>query len=119
MRMVGARVDLQLRDLLPSEAVLREHPLDRRADDLLRAPVELLAQRPAPPAPGIARVPVVALLVELVTGHLDLLGVAVDQEFGGVAGAFVPATPVPPSSTCGAPPRPPERRQIEPSSDSA
>src|SRR5438034_4088678 len=75
VRMLGAGVDLELRDLLPREAVLREHPLDRDAEHLGRAPVELLAERPALETARIAGVPVVPLLVELVARDLDLLRV--------------------------------------------
>ena len=82
--MLGAGVDLQLRDLLPREPVLREHPLDRDAQHLGRAPVELLAQRAAAQAAGIARVAVVPLLVELVARDLDLLRVHDDHEVAGV-----------------------------------
>src|SRR5579862_1087309 len=84
VRVLGAGVDLQLRDLLPREPVLGEHPLDRDADHLGRAPVELLAERAAAQAAGIARVAVVPLLVELVSRHLDLLGVHDDHEVAGV-----------------------------------
>ena len=66
VRMLGAGVDLELRDLLPREPVLGEHPLDRDAEHLGRPAVELLAERPAAQAAGIARVAVVPLLVELV-----------------------------------------------------
>src|SRR5690348_3616229 len=69
--MLGAGVDLQLGDLLPRQAVLREHPLDGAAKHLFRPPAELLAQRAAAQPAGIAGVPVVALLVELVARDLD------------------------------------------------
>src|SRR5207247_8390201 len=84
MRMLGAGVDLQLRDLLPGEPVLREHALDGTPQDLLRAPVELLAQRAAAQPAGIAGVPVVALLVELVAGDPDPFGVDDDDEVAAV-----------------------------------
>src|SRR4051812_41792963 len=75
VRVLRAGVDLQLRDLLPRQAVLREHPLDRRPDDLRRPALELLAQRARLEAARIAGVAVVHLLVELVPRHGDLLGV--------------------------------------------
>src|SRR5690242_20530990 len=65
VRMLGPGVDLQLRQLLAREAVLREHALHGRAQHLRGAPIELLAQRTARKATGIAGVPVVHLLVEL------------------------------------------------------
>src|SRR5262245_42103935 len=54
--MLGAGVDLQLRDLLVRELVLREHALDGLADDLGRAPLELVAQRTLLEPSGVARV---------------------------------------------------------------
>src|SRR3954463_4950801 len=65
MRVLGADVDLQLRELLPREPVLREHPLHGAAQALGGSPVELLAKRAALEAARIAGVPVVHLLVEL------------------------------------------------------
>src|SRR5258706_15256813 len=56
VRMLGPSVDLQLGQLLPREPGPGEHPLDGGADDLGRAPVELLAQRPALEAARIAGV---------------------------------------------------------------
>src|ERR1700760_1618761 len=82
--MLGAGVDLELRDLLPREPVLGEHPLHRDAEHLRRPAVELLAERPAAQAAWIARVAVIPLLVELVAGDLDLLGVDDDHEVAGV-----------------------------------
>src|SRR5258707_842541 len=63
--MLGAGVDLELRDLLPREPVLREHPFDRDAEHLGRAAVELLAERAALEPARIAGVAGVAPLVEL------------------------------------------------------
>src|SRR5436190_7986640 len=84
VRMLRAGVDLQLRDLLTGEPVLREHALHGAAQDLLRTTVELLAKRSAVQPARVAGVPVVALLVELVAGDLDLLGVDDDHEVAGV-----------------------------------
>src|SRR2546421_595792 len=67
LRLVGmlrAGVDLELVDLLARQAVLREHPLDRRTEHFGRAALELLAERAASQAPRVAGMPVVALLVE-------------------------------------------------------
>src|SRR4029450_6116849 len=77
-------VNLQLRQLLTSEPALREHPLHRRAQDFFGPALKLLAKRAAAEAAGIPRVPVVALLVELVTGDLNLLGIHDDDEVAGV-----------------------------------
>src|SRR4249919_2912301 len=82
--MLGAGVDLQLRDLLPREPVLGEHPLHGDPKHLGRPAVQLLAERPAAQAARIARVAVVALLVELVAGDLDLLRVDDDDEVARV-----------------------------------
>src|SRR5919112_3385036 len=45
MGMVGPGVDLQLPQLLCAEPVVRQHALDRAADDLLRSALEQLAER--------------------------------------------------------------------------
>src|SRR5207237_7810556 len=66
-----------------------------RADDLGGAPVELLAQRAALEPAGIAGMPVVLLLVELVAGDLDLLGVHDDDEVAGVHVRRVLRLPLP------------------------
>src|SRR5580765_2060684 len=78
--MLGTGVDLELRDLLPREAILRKHPLHGDAEHLGRAPVELLAERPALDTTGITGVAVIPLLVELVARDLDLLRVHDDDE---------------------------------------
>ena len=75
MRMLGTRVDLQLGQLGPREAVAGQHALDGLAQHLGRLPVELLAQRPGAEPARIAGVPVVHLLVELLARDLDLLRV--------------------------------------------
>src|SRR3954452_1802763 len=82
--MLAAGVDLELRDLLPREPVLGKHPLHSDAEHLGRPAVELLAERPAAEPARIARVAVVTLLVELVAGDADLLGVHDDHEVAGV-----------------------------------
>src|SRR5262245_65255988 len=69
VRMIGACVHLELGDLRRRELVLGQHPLNRLADDLGGAPLELLAQRPLPDPARIAGVAVVDLLVELLTRH--------------------------------------------------
>src|SRR5205085_11617684 len=84
VRMLGTGVDLELRQLAARQLVLGEHPLDGQADHLGRAPVELLAERAAREAAGIAGVPVVALLVELRARRHDLLGVDDDHEVAGI-----------------------------------
>src|SRR5689334_24209045 len=56
VRMLGARVDLQLEELRATETGAREHAPDGLADDLCRAPLELLAKRAAAQAAGIAGV---------------------------------------------------------------
>src|ERR671914_116261 len=68
VRVLGARVDLELRDLRAREPVAGEHALDRLAEHLRRLPVELLAQRPAAKPARVARVTVVPLLIELLAG---------------------------------------------------
>src|SRR5437762_4407255 len=82
--MLGAGVDLQLRQLLAAEPVARQHPAHRLAEHLRRQPVELLAQRPLAEAARIAGVAVVHLVVELVPRDRDLLRVHDDDEVAGV-----------------------------------
>src|SRR5437867_3194928 len=82
--MLRARIDLELQQLLPREPVLREHSLDRLAQHLGRPPLELLAQRTHLQAARVARMPIDHLLVELLAGDLDLLGVDDDDEVAGV-----------------------------------
>src|ERR1041385_3044917 len=82
--MLGAGVDLQLRDLLPREPVLGEHPLHGDAEHLGRPALELVAKRPAAQPARVPRVAVVPLLVELVAGDLNLLGVHDDDEVARV-----------------------------------
>ncbi len=95
MRVLGAGVDLQLADLGPAELVAGKHALHGLPQDLGGAALELLAQRSAAQAAGIARVAVVELLVELLAGDVDLLGVDDDDEVAGVdvgrvVGLFLP-----------------------------
>src|SRR5436189_81395 len=81
---VRACVGLALRQLLAAETRAREHPLDRLAEDLLRPPLELRAQRALLQPARVARMPVVHLLVELLPRHRDLLGIHDDHEVAGV-----------------------------------
>src|SRR4029077_2446542 len=78
--MLGGCADLELRDLLTGQPIPRKHSFDRLPQDLFRPPRELLTKRPAANPTGITRVAVVALLVELVAGDLDLLCVDDDHE---------------------------------------
>src|SRR4051812_11427863 len=82
--MLGAGVDLQLLDLGAREAVAGQHPLDGLAQHLGRPALELVAQRPALEPARVARVAVVHLRVELVTGDVDLLRVHDDDEIARV-----------------------------------
>ena len=82
--MLRPGVDLELADLRRGEPVLREHALDRLADDLRRPALELLAQRALLQPAGVAGVPAHHLRVELVPRHVDLLGVHDDHEVAGV-----------------------------------
>ena len=84
VRMVRAGVDLQLAQLGRGELVLGEHALHRLAQHLLRAPVELLAERALAQPARVAGVVVVDLLVELLAGDVDLLGVHDDHEVARV-----------------------------------
>ena len=59
-------------------------PFTAAAQDLFGSAVELFAQCPAAKTSGIPGMPVVALLVELVAGDVDLLRVDDDHEVAGV-----------------------------------
>src|SRR5277367_5889206 len=84
MRMLGAGVDLQLRELLAAELVAGKHSLDGLAQHLGRTALELLAERPLPEPARVARMAVVDLLVELVARDRDLLAVDDDDEVSRV-----------------------------------
>ena len=84
VRVLRPGVDLQLADLRRGELVLREHALDGLADDLGRAPLELLAERPLLEPARVARVPAHHLLVELLPRDVDLLRVDDDHEVARV-----------------------------------
>ena len=84
VRMLRAGVDLELAELGAPELVVGEHAAHGVADDLLGAASLELGVRLALDAAGIARVVVVHLLLGLVAGHDDLLGVDDDDEVAGV-----------------------------------
>src|SRR5439155_9790153 len=65
-------------------AVALEYAVDRLAQDLRRPSLELGTQRPAAETARIAGVAVVHLVVELVAGHMDFLGVHDDDEVARV-----------------------------------
>src|SRR4029077_9267964 len=81
---VGAGVDLELGQLLAGEAVARQHPLHRLADDLLRPALEHLAQGAGLDPARVAAVAPIGLLRQLVAGDVDLLRVDDDDEVAGV-----------------------------------
>src|SRR4051794_41820018 len=56
MRMVGARVDLQLGELLAREAVSRQHALYRQPDDFLGTALQHVVQRAGLQAARVTRV---------------------------------------------------------------
>src|SRR5439155_6310685 len=75
VRVLGTGVDLQLLDLDAGQPVAREHPLDRLAQHLGGPALELVAEGPGAQPARIARVAVVELVVQLLAGDRDLLGV--------------------------------------------
>src|SRR5919202_364515 len=69
-----ARVHLQLGELLPGEAVLGQHALDREADDLLGTPLEHVVERARLEAARVAGVAVVEGLSRLFFRPPEFLG---------------------------------------------
>src|SRR3954466_13470790 len=82
--MLGARIDLELGQLLTAEAVAGKHPLDREADDLFRPALEHIVERAGLQTARITRVAVVHLLGALLSRDRDLLRVVDDHEVTGV-----------------------------------
>src|SRR3954447_21378299 len=79
MRVVFSGVDLQLAELLGAESVVRQHPLDGPADDLLGPSFQQVTQGLLLEALGIAAVAAVELALELVARHRDSRGVQHDD----------------------------------------
>src|SRR5687767_11411236 len=84
VRMLGAGIDLELRELPARESVPRQHALDRLAQHLGRTPLDFLGERALPQAAGIAGMTVVDLFFALLPGDGDLLGVHDDDEIARV-----------------------------------
>src|SRR5688500_10995437 len=82
--MLRAPVHLELRDEATRQAVLREHALDRLADHPIRYRLADLPRGLRLQPDRVARVVVVALLVELATRELHLARVENDDEVAGV-----------------------------------
>src|SRR5918997_6541684 len=80
VRMLGARVDLQLPHLLTGEPALRHHPVDGLAHDLLGAALEHPLVARLLHAARVARVPPVHLLLGLLARDDHLLRVHHDHE---------------------------------------
>ncbi|EGJ76843.1 putative 50S ribosomal protein L13 [Streptomyces sp. Tu6071] len=84
MRVLLARVDLQLREHLTAEGVLREHALDGLLDGLLRVVREEVVVTDRTQTARVTRVTVGELLGPLVAGEVHLVGVDDDDEVTGV-----------------------------------
>src|SRR5690348_15377363 len=82
--MIGTRVDLELREELAAEDVLREHALHGLLDRELGLANEKLAVRLFAEATRLAAVTNVLLLLELAARELDLARVDDDDEVTGV-----------------------------------
>ena len=70
MAVLGAGIDMQLRDHLPTELGLGQHPLDCLDDKLFRVPGALFTRGPRAQAARIACVPVIDLVVFLRAGSV-------------------------------------------------
>ena len=80
MRMLSTGIDLEFAILLAAHLGLRQHALDRLADDHIGLlAVEILVCRAGLDAAGIARVPVVGLVITLVAGEADLVSIDHDN----------------------------------------
>ena len=84
MRMVGARVHLQLRELLATEGALREHATHRVTHRISRFASMEVSEGLAFYATRVARVGVDHLALSLVRGHDDFVGVNDDHVVTGV-----------------------------------
>src|ERR1035437_8475454 len=84
MRMIRAGGDLQLAELLGAEAVVRQHALDRPANDLLRTALEEVAEGLLLVALGMAAVADVELRLELVAADRNTGGIEDDHVVPGV-----------------------------------
>src|SRR4051794_1648935 len=89
MRMVVSGVDLQLAQLLGAEAVVRQHPLDGSADDLLRPALQQVTESLLLEALGVAAMAAVELALELVARHRDVRGVEHDDVVAAVEAGLV------------------------------
>src|ERR1700722_320551 len=84
VRVLGARVHLELAEHLPAEGVLREHALHCLLHSPLRAPGHELGVGHGAQATRIARVPVSHLVPQLVAAERHLLGIDDDDEVASV-----------------------------------
>src|SRR5436190_15825085 len=89
MRMVFSGVDLQLPELLSTETVMRQHPLDGPADDLLGPAFQQVTERLLLEALGIAAVAAVELGVKLVARDSDMRRVQHDHVVAGIEARLV------------------------------
>src|SRR4028118_930183 len=92
VRVLGARVHLQLLGHLPAEAVVRQHALHGPLDDAVGVRADLVTDVDRPQTTRVAGVPVGDLLVPLGTGQRDLARVHDDDE---VTAAPAPREPGP------------------------
>src|SRR5687767_5353543 len=84
VRVFGARVDLQLAELLHAQSVARQHALDGAANDLFRSPREQVGEGLLAVAARIARVARVRLLLALLAPNVDLRGIEHDDVVAGI-----------------------------------
>ena len=84
VRVLGTGVDLELLEKLGGQAVLRQHAFDCGGDDVFRLLCQHLAQGLFLQTAGMVGVLVIHLLVELLSGNLDLIGVDNDDEVAHV-----------------------------------
>jgi hypothetical protein len=77
---LGAGVHLELGEHLPSEGVVRQHPLDRALDDAVGVGAQLVAHVDGFQTTGVTGVPVGTLVVPLGTGQRNLARVHDDDE---------------------------------------
>src|SRR5690606_27551730 len=84
VRVFGTLVDLELAVHRAAERVLRQHALDRDLDHAFRVALQRLGEVLRLQVADVTGEPVVHLVLQLLAGHGDLLGIDHDEVIAGV-----------------------------------